>query len=230
MSEFKSYSKFIYDKFYKSKNVATLFVTSSQNGVSPKQLILSFFISLSFSLLLVIELGANPFDLIISVLPIIISSVITVIGFLLISYTIVIVHINKQNAFKDFTLPSGSKGEPPLRLILLHFIFPSILFLSLFLTSSLIQLIVNLKITFRLNFISVGAFNLIVSNYLLTHFLYSVFEIGNYFYNIYVYISSTAKKESEAYEMDLFIKRRESELLTPEEKSHLTILDKYYEK
>lgn len=228
MADFISYSKNIYDRYYKSKNILDLFIISSRNGLSFRQLMLSVVIGLSGSYCLIALFKSDPFDIIVGLVPIIITSVATIIGFLLISYTIIIVHVNKQNAFKDFSQISEKKGEPPLRLILLHFIFPSILFLSLFVFSAAVQLIVNLKLTNLFEIFDARMLNSIVVNLLFTHFLYSLFEIGNYFYNIYVYISSTAKKESEAYEMELFVKSGLGKVLSPEEKAHLTLLKEYY--
>jgi len=115
---------------------------------------------------------------------IVITFSITVFGFLLISFSILVNFVISKN-IPSFFLASLNKEngseDPKLKSILTEFILPVGLYFFLFLVS----LIIRLVLLYLSEDGNASILMIVVSSFIVSHFLLSIIELANYIYNIY---------------------------------------------
>lgn len=179
-----------YFKYYNYRGFFSLFVSSLLEF--KLSIIKETFISLSFALvgffIVDITFIDKPREFISGICTGLTSYSITVIGFLLISFTMLIILNNTKSVFRYFALEDLKYKKPLIRMLLGVFIIPIGVFILLFLFSIIIGFLLPVfgtnyfifeykRVIFKL-FISITLFL----------FTYSIWEFLSFFYNIYNFI------------------------------------------
>lgn len=130
----------------------------------------------------------------------------TIIGFLLVSFSILLSLSNVRNTFSYFVKHNQIYKKPLLKVILDHFIFPIGIFLILLVGSLIVKLVLGIAdfsaITLQYKEILYRIFVCIYSFL----FLLSVSELVSYFFNMYRFIVITSLTVSKEYEEEILHK------------------------
>ena len=194
-----------YYKYYDHNCFFSLFVSSLLIFKFP--IMIETLISLGFALTVFfvtdITLIEKPREFISIVCTGLTSYSITVIGFLLVSFTILIVLINSKSIFKYFALEDSYYKKPLVRILLSVFIIPVGVFILLF--------IFSISISFLLPVFGINSFNfeckriifrLFVSIALFL-FVFSILEFLSFFHNIYKFIVISSYDMAVEYEQKI---------------------------
>lgn len=195
-----------YEKYYAEKGFPQVWVRSY---LSAHSIILhSIFVATSTAVALIIRVKL-PFSFrtyIATFSEIALAYSSAIIGFLLVSFSILLSLSNVRNGFSYFVKRNHVYKRPLLKVILDHFIFPIGVFLIILIASLMIKM---LNGTNLLNEISVSNKILIfkillgINTFLI---LLSISELISYFFNIYRFIVITSLTISKEYEEDLLRK------------------------
>lgn len=140
----------------------------------------------------------------------------TIIGFLLVSFSILLSISNVRNTFSYFVKKDKLYQQPLLKVILDHFIFPIGVFLILLIISLVIRILnsMNLFSNIRIN-LKVVFFKFLVFSYVFL-LLLSISELIDYFFNMYRFIVITSHTISREYEEEIvkkIVKNEEIDIL-----------------
>ncbi|EMY71964.1 hypothetical protein LEP1GSC199_0640 [Leptospira vanthielii serovar Holland str. Waz Holland = ATCC 700522] len=151
---------------------------------------------------------------------------ITVLGFFLISFTIVASILNTKGIFKHFNDDENTYKQPLIKVLLLYFITP-IGFFILNLIHSFILLIFQIFDLSHLNSFHLFYFLSKISlSYLIIILSLSVLELVSYFYNIYQFLSLYFFLASKDYEKGLIVAGKSKDTFSPSEKNDYENIDK----
>lgn len=130
----------------------------------------------------------------------------TIIGFLLVSFSILLSISSVRNNFSYFVKTNHFYKKPLLKVILDHFIFPIGVFLIILIMSLIIKLLNEFSIISNIALIYKNAlFRVFISTYIFL-LLLSVSELVSYFFNMYRFIVITSFTISKEYEEDILRK------------------------
>ena len=141
----------------------------------------------------------------------------TIIGFLLVSFSILLSISNVRNHFTYFVKINKIYNRPLLKVILDHFIFPIGVFLLLLILSLMIKLFNGFCFFSHLNLsYKTHIFRLLIGGYSFLVLL-SISELVSYFFNMYQFIVITSFTISKEYEESilerLYVKKEKIDIL-----------------
>lgn len=130
----------------------------------------------------------------------------TIIGFLLVSFSILLSLSSVRNTFKYFVNSNPTYKKPLLKVILDHFVFPIGVFLLLLIMSFSVKLIIGYFGNFEID-VSIKSvlFRIFLGTYIFI-ILLSVSELISYFFNVYRFIVITSFTVAKEYEEEILKK------------------------
>jgi hypothetical protein len=211
-----------YYKYYDYKNFSFLFLSSLCQSRSFLEIIVSSVLAAVGSLAVEISYISKPREFITVVCTGLTTYSITVMGFLLISFTILIIVNSSKSAFRHFTKEDENYKAPLIRVLLGHFIIPIGIFSLLLFFSMLIGFLVPVFDVNRFGFVTKYWIFKCFLGIVIFLFIYSIFEFLSFFYNIYNFIVITSYKASSEFEQEV-IKEIINNFVTDIEKDKKTI-------
>ena len=125
---------------------------------------------------------------------------ITVIGFLLFSFTMLMVLISSKSIFKYFALEDPKYKKPIIKILLGAFIVPVGIFIFLFIFSTVISFLLHVSAIYYLTFECKQLFFRLFASVALFLFVFSILEFFSFFYNIYIFIVKSSYDMASEYE------------------------------
>jgi hypothetical protein len=197
-----------YYKYYNEKNFVSLFISSFLGlGRTVIIKIIVFFL-LGFMCFIFIDISYidKPREFILAVSTGMSSYSITTIGFLLVSFTMLVILNDSKSLFRYFALESSSYKKPLIKLLLSIFIIPIGVFILLMIFSMLIGFMLPIFGTQRFSYGEKNLFIKLFVGFIFSLFVFSILEFFSFFYNIYKFIVITSYDTAKNFEQDIINK------------------------
>jgi hypothetical protein len=127
---------------------------------------------------------------------------ITTIGFLLVSFTMLMVLNDSKSLFRYFALEDSHYKKPLSRILLGVFIIPIGVFITLFIFSMLTGFMIPVFNTQRFTYSSKNLIFRLFVGFTTFLFVFSILEFLSFFHNIYKFIVITSYDASKTFEID----------------------------
>ena len=206
MSKAETLSENSLQENYAEKGFASLWIRSYRSANRIWLHLVVFILSCIIGMVIPIRQPFNYRQYILLLSDITLTYSSTIIGFLLVSFSILLSLSSVKTTFNYFVKKNSRYKRPLLKVILDHFIFPIGIFLILLISSLCVKLLFGLII-----FIKIGVyyktvfFRLFIGSSLFL-ILLSITELVSYFYNIYRFIIITSFSVSKEYEEEILNK------------------------